>query len=626
MGQELRDTLQIVAQNNLNIDLFKEKVQKKFKLMQLADLEEYIRIFGDIEEKNATAILLHIIKMEQSKDFTGADAEKIPKVLTLLLSRYADDGNKREKREKKWRRHAIKLLDELEDLQHEELFLRRYIARQNAAYISKSDEHIEISSESLKQEILSSVSKGIEYAANTCCRQVDISIAENKNVDTSLYKCRWPQMAFYHYDIYPILPALLTCSAIYEQWCKSSPAKGTLLTPCTDLPEWEMPIQNTRTIVNERVHLCSQIENALEISLLPIAAPFVILTPRKQLPPVLNKEHIDEYEERIKNCDTRISYRSKKFGMLRCRSSKLSKELIRKFDMPCRTAQILRRDIDLYLHGLKKLNSAEAKEAFCDEIRAILKMCNKILSPATYYSVDKSESKQWHNIVFGAATGLSADLQKNILKFFDLEGLFSDREALKLRCAQKFYKKYFYEQKLSFNIVEQTVPMPMIGKLSTEYYNSLLKFYRTQVEKQYWCTEALAQWMGSKNTEPMIGELPRYIRTEVLKSFTMNDAFLIVEKTVNETKIKRCDVENDAKEYCSKKNIRTSINIYTRFVPDAWLVIYQFLLKTAFDAVGHYAIALLRKYTMRQCKLIISEDEINKTKARRQHASHQAKK
>lgn len=611
MGYELQEILDAVTKNDISTNLFKDKVQNKFKLIQLDNIEEDIKIYRDEQDENAITTILRIIKRVKSHELTDIDIEKLPKVLVILLSGYADnkDKSKHAKEENKWRRCTARLLDELKNFQQEELFLRRYVAKQNSSHISKSKEHIKLSSKINKEELLSSVAKAIEHATDTCCHEINPTIEENKNVNITPYECRWPQMVLYHYDIYPLLPALLTCSVIYGHWQASSPAKTELLVPYMELPAWNTPIKNTRIIVREREHLYRQIENALEISLLPVAAPFVMLTPQMRMSPILNKEDVDAYLEEVKRCDTRISHRSKKFGILRCRSNELSRRLIQKFDMSHHAAQILRQDIDLYLHGLKKFNSAEAKEVFSDEIRSILKMCNTILSPRIYYAVDPNEPKQWHNIISEAIEKIPAASQKTVLDFFHLEELLGEKEALKLRCAKKFYKKYFYEQKLSLNIVEQTLPMPMIGKLSIGYYNTLLKFYRKQVRKQYWGTAALTRWIGSTNTEPTIEKLPSYIRTEVLNSFTLEDAFEIVNERVGVIKTSQQTLEERAEAYCRKKGLREVIKNYIRYVHNARLSIYQFLLKTSFDVIGHYAIALLRHCTIRQCELLVADEK-----------------
>lgn len=570
--------LEIVRKIDENdVDIWKKQIINHAK--------EYVKKHRFFSYKNAILTLLKIMEETRNKEISDEELGQLQVALVLLLCvRDSDKEGKTEKRELKW-------LDSLMYYEEETLWLRRYLYKRQKFSLRRTQQNITICP--VEENEICSAEKTeftdrLEVVLNNYTQFFRKGVSKIFKIPKKIGKCRLADLVLSDYAVYPILPAVLSSDIIQLNVYRKSPAKSKLVNPHLELPEWDEPINKYKILHKKSRLLCADIAEFLAMHLRTVSIPL----------------------SRIADSPTGfLEAVQEEFVVPRCRTVNLAQDLIAFYDLGMNDGQLLRNKISSYIEWPKKYTREVIEARFAEhgrELAEVIDFVRRMLSAKIWYDTSTMKVRYWHDILFSKLIDDKGLIkQGTACDFFGV-----DARSNRMKEADRIFERYFETVRIIYNVVEDTLPDAMSGRVQNNIANDFIIRFNKTMETQYWEMEALCGQMDEVDDVIKRAEdMPRQLQKALEGPLTVQVAYDFVKEHITHApNSKECMEERAQKYYPEKEKRYELLRYYAEHMPDAWVAIYQFLLARSFDVIGHYAVALLRHCAIRQCQIELEKE------------------
>ncbi len=570
--------LEIVRKIDENdVDIWKKQIINHAK--------EYVKKHRFFSYKDAILTLLKIMEETRNKEISDEELGQLQVALVLLLCvRDSDKEGKTEKRELKW-------LDSLMYYEEETLWLRRYLYKRQKFSLRRTQQNITICP--VEENEICSAEKTeftdrLEVVLNNYTQFFRKGVSKIFKIPKKIGKCRLADLVLSDYAVYPILPAVLSSDIIQLNVYRKSPAKSKLVNPHLELPEWDEPINKYKILHKKSRLLCADIAEFLAMHLRTVSIPL----------------------SRIADSPTGfLEAVQEEFVVPRCRTVNLAQDLIAFYDLGMNDGQLLRNKISSYIEWPKKYTREVIEARFAEhgrELAEVIDFVRRMLSAKIWYDTSTMKVRYWHDILFSKLIDDKGLIkQGTACDFFGV-----DARSNRMKEADRIFERYFETVRIIYNVVEDTLPDAMSGRVQNNIANDFIIRFNKTMETQYWEMEALCGQMDEVDDVIKRAEdMPRQLQKALEGPLTVQVAYDFVKEHITHApNSKECMEERAQKYYPEKEKRYELLRYYAEHMPGAWVAIYQFLLARSFDVIGHYAVALLRHYAIRQCQIELEKE------------------
>ena len=570
--------LEIVRKIDENdVDIWKKQIINHAK--------EYVKKHRFFSYKDAILTLLKIMEETRNKEISDEELCQLQFDLVLLLCvRDSDKEGKTEKRELKW-------LDSLMYYEEETLWLRRYLYKRQKFSLRRTQQHITICP--VEENEICSAEKTeftdrLEVVLNNYTQFFRKGVSKIFKIPKKIGKCRLADLVLSDYAVYPILPAVLSSDIIQLNVYRKSPAKSKLVNPHLELPEWDEPINKYKILHKKSRLLCADIAEFLAMHLRTVSIPL----------------------SRIADSPTGfLEAVQEEFVVPRCRTVNLAQDLIAFYDLGMNDGQLLRNKISSYIEWPKKYTREVIEARFAEhgrELAEVIDFVRRMLSAKIWYDTSTMKVRYWHDILFSKLIDDKGLIkQGTACDFFGV-----DARSNRMKEADRIFERYFETVRIIYNVVEDTLPDAMSGRVQNNIANDFIIRFNKTMETQYWEMEALCGQMDEVDDVIKRAEdMPRQLQKALEGPLTVQVAYDFVKEHITHApNSKECMEERAQKYYPEKEKRYELLRYYAEHMPGAWVAIYQFLLARSFDVIGHYAVALLRHCAIRQCQIELEKE------------------
>ena len=570
--------LEIVRKIDENdVDIWKKQIINHAK--------EYVKKHRFFSYKDAILTLLKIMEETRNKEISDEELGQLNVALVLLLCvRDSDKEGKTEKRELKW-------LDSLMYYEEETLWLRRYLYKRQKFSLRRTQQHITICP--VEENEICSAEKTeftdrLEVVLNNYTQFFRKGVSKIFKIPKKIGKCRLADLVLSDYAVYPILPAVLSSDIIQLNVYRKSPAKSKLVNPHLELPEWDEPINKYKILHKKSRLLCADIAEFLAMHLRTVSIPL----------------------SRIADSPTGfLEAVQEEFVVPRCRTVNLAQDLIAFYDLGMNDGQLLRNKISSYIEWPKKYTREVIEARFAEhgrELAEVIDFVRRMLSAKIWYDTSTMKVRYWHDILFSKLIDDKGLIkQGTACDFFGV-----DARSNRMKEADRIFERYFETVRIIYNVVEDTLPDAMSGRVQNNIANDFIIRFNKTMETQYWEMEALCGQMDEVDDVIKRAEdMPRQLQKALEGPLTVQVAYDFVKEHITHApNSKECMEERAQKYYPEKEKRYELLRYYAEHMPGAWVAIYQFLLARSFDVIGHYAVALLRHCAIRQCQIELEKE------------------
>lgn len=570
--------LEIVRKIDENdVDIWKKQIINHAK--------EYVKKHRFFSYKDAILTLLKIMEETRNKEISDEELGQLQVALVLLLCvRDSDKEGKTEKRELKW-------LDSLMYYEEETLWLRRYLYKRQKFSLRRTQQNITICP--VEENEICSAEKTeftdrLEVVLNNYTQFFRKGVSKIFKIPKKIGKCRLADLVLSDYAVYPILPAVLSSDIIQLNVYRKSPAKSKLVNPHLELPEWDEPINKYKILHKKSRLLCADIAEFLAMHLRTVSIPL----------------------SRIADSPTGfLEAVQEEFVVPRCRTVNLAQDLIAFYDLGMKDGQLLRNKISSYIEWPKKYTREVIEARFAEhgrELAEVIDFVRRMLSAKIWYDTSTMKVRYWHDILFNKLIDDKGLIkQGTACDFFGV-----DARSNRMKEADRIFERYFETVRIIYNVVEDTLPDAMSGRVQNNIANDFIIRFNKTMETQYWEMEALCGQMDEVDDVIKRAEdMPRQLQKALEGPLTVQVAYDFVKEHITHApNSKECMEERAQKYYPEKEKRYELLRYYAEHMPGAWVAIYQFLLARSFDVIGHYAVALLRHCAIRQCQIELEKE------------------
>ncbi len=570
--------LEIVRKIDENdVDIWKKQIINHAK--------EYVKKHRFFSYKDAILTLLKIMEEARNKEISDEELGQLQVALVLLLCvRDSDKEGKTEKRELKW-------LDSLMYYEEETLWLRRYLYKRQKFSLRRTQQNITICP--VEENEICSAEKTeftdrLEVVLNNYTQFFRKGVSKIFKIPKKIGKCRLADLVLSDYAVYPILPAVLSSDIIQLNVYRKSPAKSKLVNPHLELPEWDEPINKYKILHKKSRLLCADIAEFLAMHLRTVSIPL----------------------SRIADSPTGfLEAVQEEFVVPRCRTVNLAQDLIAFYDLGMNDGQLLRNKISSYIEWPKKYTREVIEARFAEhgrELAEVIDFVRRMLSAKIWYDTSTMKVRYWHDILFSKLIDDKGLIkQGTACDFFGV-----DARSNRMKEADRIFERYFETVRIIYNVVEDTLPDAMSGRVQNNIANDFIIRFNKTMETQYWEMEALCGQMDEVDDVIKRAEdMPRQLQKALEGPLTVQVAYDFVKEHITHApNSKECMEERAQKYYPEKEKRYELLRYYAEHMPGAWVAIYQFLLARSFDVIGHYAVALLRHCAIRQCQIELEKE------------------
>lgn len=570
--------LEIVRKIDENdVDIWKKQIINHAK--------EYVKKHRFFSYKDAILTLLKIMEETRNKEISDEELGQLQVALVLLLCvRDSDKEGKTEKRELKW-------LDSLMYYEDETLWLRRYLYKRQKFSLRRTQQNITICP--VEENEICSAEKTeftdrLEVVLNNYTQFFRKGVSKIFKIPKKIGKCRLADLVLSDYAVYPILPAVLSSDIIQLNVYRKSPAKSKLVNPHLELPEWDEPINKYKILHKKSRLLCADIAEFLAMHLRTVSIPL----------------------SRIADSPTGfLEAVQEEFVVPRCRTVNLAQDLIAFYDLGMNDGQLLRNKISSYIEWPKKYTREVIEARFAEhgrELAEVIDFVRRMLSAKIWYDTSTMKVRYWHDILFSKLIDDKGLIkQGTACDFFGV-----DARSNRMKEADRIFERYFETVRIIYNVVEDTLPDAMSGRVQNNIANDFIIRFNKTMETQYWEMEALCGQMDEVDDVIKRAEdMPRQLQKALEGPLTVQVAYDFVKEHITHApNSKECMEERAQKYYPEKEKRYELLRYYAEHMPGAWVAIYQFLLARSFDVIGHYAVALLRHCAIRQCQIELEKE------------------
>lgn len=570
--------LEIVRKIDENdVDIWKKQIINHAK--------EYVKKHRFFSYKDAILTLLKIMEETRNKEISDEELGQLQVALVLLLCvRDSDKEGKTEKRELKW-------LDSLMYYEEETLWLRRYLYKRQKFSLRRTQQNITICP--VEENEICSAEKTeftdrLEVVLNNYTQFFRKGVSKIFKIPKKIGKCRLADLVLSDYAVYPILPAVLSSDIIQLNVYRKSPAKSKLVNPHLELPEWDEPINKYKILHKKSRLLCADIAEFLAMHLRTVSIPL----------------------SRIADSPTGfLEAVQEEFVVPRCRTVNLAQDLIAFYDLGMNDGQLLRNKISSYIEWPKKYTREVIEARFAEhgrELAEVIDFVRRMLSAKIWYDTSTMKARYWHDILFNKLIDDKGLIkQGTACDFFGV-----DARSNRMKEADRIFERYFETVRIIYNVVEDTLPDAMSGRVQNNIANDFIIRFNKTMETQYWEMEALCGQMDEVDDVIKRAEdMPRQLQKALEGPLTVQVAYDFVKEHITHApNSKECMEERAQKYYPEKEKRYELLRYYAEHMPGAWVAIYQFLLARSFDVIGHYAVALLRHCAIRQCQIELEKE------------------
>lgn len=570
--------LEIVRKIDENdVDIWKKQIINHAK--------EYVKKHRFFSYKDAILTLLKIMEETRNKEISDEELGQLQVALVLLLCvRDSDKEGKTEKRELKW-------LDSLMYYEEETLWLRRYLYKRQKFSLRRTQQNITICP--VEENEICSAEKTeftdrLEVVLNNYTQFFRKGVSKIFKIPKKIGKCRLADLVLSDYAVYPILPAVLSSDIIQLNVYRKSPAKSKLVNPHLELPEWDEPINKYKILHKKSRLLCADIAEFLAMHLRTVSIPL----------------------SRIADSPTGfLEAVQEEFVVPRCRTVNLAQDLIAFYDLGMNDGQLLRNKISSYIEWPKKYTREVIEARFAEhgrELAEVIDFVRRMLSAKIWYDTSTMKVRYWHDILFSKLIDDKGLIkQGTACDFFGV-----DARSNRMKEADRIFERYFETVRIIYNVVEDTLPDAMSGRVQNNIANDFIIRFNKTMETQYWEMEALCGQMDEVDDVIKRAEdMPRQLQKALEGPLTVQVAYDFVKEHITHApNSKECMEERAQKYYPEKEKRYELLRYYAEHMPGAWVAIYQFLLVRSFDVIGHYAVALLRHCAIRQCQIELEKE------------------
>ena len=570
--------LEIVRKIDENdVDIWKKQIINHAK--------EYVKKHRFFSYKDAILTLLKIMEETRNKEISDEELGQLQVALVLLLCvRDSDKEGKTEKRELKW-------LDSLMYYEEETLWLRRYLYKRQKFSLRRTQQNITICP--VEENEICSAEKTeftdrLEVVLNNYTQFFRKGVSKIFKIPKKIGKCRLADLVLSDYAVYPILPAVLSSDIIQLNVYRKSPAKSKLVNPHLELPEWDEPINKYKILHKKSRLLCADIAEFLAMHLRTVSIPL----------------------SRIADSPTGfLEAVQEEFVVPRCRTVNLAQDLIAFYDLGMNDGQLLRNKISFYIEWPKKYTREVIEARFAEhgrELAEVIDFVRRMLSAKIWYDTSTMKVRYWHDILFSKLIDDKGLIkQGTACDFFGV-----DARSNRMKEADRIFERYFETVRIIYNVVEDTLPDAMSGRVQNNIANDFIIRFNKTMETQYWEMEALCGQMDEVDDVIKRAEdMPRQLQKALEGPLTVQVAYDFVKEHITHApNSKECMEERAQKYYPEKEKRYELLRYYAEHMPGAWVAIYQFLLARSFDVIGHYAVALLRHCAIRQCQIELEKE------------------
>lgn len=540
-------------------------------------VKEYVKKHEFSSYKDAILTLLKIMEETRNKEISDEELGQLQVALVLLLCvRDSDKEGKTEKRELKW-------LDSLMYYEEETLWLRRYLYKRQKFNLKRTQQNITICPDE-KTEF----ENRLKDVLNNYTQFFRKGVSKIFKIPKKIGKCRLADLALSDYAVYPILPAVLSSDIIQLNVYRKSPAKSKLVNPHLELPEWDEPINKYKILHKKSRLLCADIAEFLAMHLRTVSIPL----------------------SRIADSPTGfLEAVQEEFVVPRCRTVNLAQDLIAFYDLGMNDGQLLRNKISSYIEWPKKYTREVIEARFAEhgrELAEVIDFVRRMLSAKIWYDTSTMKVRYWHDILFSKLIDDKGLIkQGTACDFFGV-----DARSNRMKEADRIFERYFETVRIIYNVVEDTLPDAMSGRVQNNIANDFIIRFNKTMETQYWEMEALCGQMDEVDDVIKRAEdMPRQLQKALEGPLTVQVAYDFVKEHITHApNSKECMEERAQKYYPEKEKRYELLRYYAEHMPGAWVAIYQFLLARSFDVIGHYAVALLRHCAIRQCQIELEKE------------------
>lgn len=570
--------LEIVRKIDENdVDIWKKQIINHAK--------KYVKKHRFFSYKDAILTLLKIMEETRNKEISDEELGQLQVALVLLLCvRDSDKEGKTEKRELKW-------LDSLMYYEEETLWLRRYLYKRQKFSLRRTQQNITICP--VEENEICSAEKTeftdrLEVVLNNYTQFFRKGVSKIFKIPKKIGKCRLADLVLSDYAVYPILPAVLSSDIIQLNVYRKSPAKSKLVNPHLELPEWDEPINKYKILHKKSRLLCADIAEFLAMHLRTVSIPL----------------------SRIADSPTGfLEAVQEEFVVPRCRTVNLAQDLIAFYDLGMNDGQLLRNKISSYIEWPKKYTREVIEARFAEhgrELAEVIDFVRRMLSAKIWYDTSTMKVRYWHDILFSKLIDDKGLIkQGTACDFFGV-----DARSNRMKEADRIFERYFETVRIIYNVVEDTLPDAMSGRVQNNIANDFIIRFNKTMETQYWEMEALCGQMDEVDDVIKRAEdMPRQLQKALEGPLTVQVAYDFVKEHITHAPdSKECMEERAQKYYPEKEKRYELLRYYAEHMPGAWVAIYQFLLARSFDVIGHYAVALLRHCAIRQCQIELEKE------------------
>ena len=540
-------------------------------------VKEYVKKHEFSSYKDAILTLLKIMEETRNKEISDEELGQLQVALVLLLCvRDSDKEGKTEKRELKW-------LDSLMYYEEETLWLRRYLYKRQKFNLKRTQQNITICPDE-KTEF----ENRLKDVLNNYTQFFRKGVSKIFKIPKKIGKCRLADLALSDYAVYPILPAVLSSDIIQLNVYRKSPAKSKLVNPHLELPAWDESINKYKILHKKSRLLCADIAEFLAMHLRTVSIPL----------------------SRIADSPTgSFEAMKEEFVVPRCRTVNLAQDLIKSYNLGMDDGQLLRNKISAYIEWPKKYTREVIEASFGEhgmELAEVIDFVRQMLSAKIWYDTSTKRVRYWHDILYSKLiAGNRVKKQRTVYDFFGV-----DAKPNSMKEADRIFERYFETVRIIYNVVEDTLPDAMSGRVQNNIANDFIIRFNKTMETQYWEMEALCGQMDEVDDVITRAEdMPRQLQKALEGPLTVQVAYDFVKEHITHAPdSKECMEERAQKYYPEKEKRYELLRYYAEHMPGAWVAIYQFLLARSFDVIGHYAVALLRHCAIRQCQIELEKE------------------
>lgn len=552
-----------------DVDIWKKQIINHAK--------EYVKKHGFSSYKDAILTLLKIMEETRNKKISDEELGQLQVALVLLLCvRDSDKEGKTEKRELKW-------LDSLMYYEEETLWLRRYLYKRQKFNLKRTQQNITICPDE-KTEF----ENRLKDVLNNYTQFFRKGVSKIFKIPKKIGKCRLADLALSDYAVYPILPAVLSSDIIQLNVYRKSSAKSKLVNPHLELPAWDESINKYKILHKKSRLLCADIAEFLAMHLRTVSIPL----------------------SRIADSPTGfLEAVQEEFVVPRCRTVNLAQDLIAFYDLGMNDGQLLRNKISSYIEWPKKYTREVIEARFAEhgrELAEVIDFVRQMLSAKIWYDTSTMKVRYWYDILFSKLIDDKGLIkQGTACDFFGV-----DARSNRMKEADRIFERYFETVRIIYNVVEDTLPDAMSGRVQNNIANDFIIRFNKTMETQYWEMEALCGQMDEVDDVIKRAEdMPRQLQKALEGPLTVQVAYDFVKEHITHApNSKECMEERAQKYYPEKEKRYELLRYYAEHMPGAWVAIYQFLLARSFDVIGHYAVALLRHCAIRQCQIELEKE------------------